>query len=234
MSRRDWTTDPLEALRSAEEPSPPPGAQERVASRLAASMAGVPVGQGPELPTEVSGGATLRTLAGRFARWSLLPLGVGVVVGAAARHVTSHESRSPALLRSMPLASATPAAAPSVAVPMGSAALAPAVTSSAATAAESPRRRVGSLGAERAVLDRARKKLGRGEGESTLTLLDEHARRFAGGALTEEREAMRVRALALLGRLDEARAVGAAFRARYPDSLMMPAVDAAVPAVDAR
>ena len=53
----------------------------------------------------------------------------------------------------------------------------------------------------------------------------EHARLFKDGRLAEEREALRVKALAGLGRSEEARRAAAAFRARFPRSVLLPAVN---------
>jgi hypothetical protein len=47
----------------------------------------------------------------------------------------------------------------------------------------------------------------------------------ARGRLAEEREALRIRALAAAGRSHDARARAAAFRARFPRSLFLPVVD---------
>jgi hypothetical protein len=44
--------------------------------------------------------------------------------------------------------------------------------------------------------------------------------------LTEEREALAVKALLLAGRDDEARQRAARFRERYPQSLFLPALEA--------
>ncbi len=56
---------------------------------------------------------------------------------------------------------------------------------------------------------------------AALFRLDEHARRFRAGRLTEEREALRIKALAGLGRTDEARHAAIAFRARFPHSVLV-------------
>jgi hypothetical protein len=58
-----------------------------------------------------------------------------------------------------------------------------------------------------------------------LPPLTEHARRFKDGTLAEEREALRVKALAGLGRTTEARRAAAAFGARFPRSVLLPAVN---------
>jgi hypothetical protein len=58
-----------------------------------------------------------------------------------------------------------------------------------------------------------------GDALPALVLLDEHARRFPAGALTEERESSRVAALCVLGRGAEARALAEQFLRVFPNSL---------------
>ncbi|WP_437281272.1 hypothetical protein WME90_12130 [Sorangium sp. So ce375] len=54
--------------------------------------------------------------------------------------------------------------------------------------------------------------------EAALAALERHQAEFPKGRLSEEREFIAIRALARLGRADEARARAAAFFARYPSS----------------
>jgi hypothetical protein len=82
--------------------------------------------------------------------------------------------------------------------------------------------------AERALLDRARSAFARGDHEASLAALEEHEARYRAGILAEEREALAVRTLAALGRTAQARERGQRFVARYPGSLMRPAVEAAM------
>lgn len=84
------------------------------------------------------------------------------------------------------------------------------------------------LASEMALVARAQTALHRGLYESALGALDEHARRFPRGELTEEREALAVQALARAGRHDEARRRAERFEARHPRSLLVPVVRAAV------
>jgi hypothetical protein len=84
----------------------------------------------------------------------------------------------------------------------------------------------GALAAEQALLDPARAELARGDGSGALGRLELHERRFPGGALAQEREAMTIRALALMGDRDSARSRASTFRARYPDSLLWPMIQA--------
>ena len=65
------------------------------------------------------------------------------------------------------------------------------------------------------LLQRAQSALG-GSPASALALTDEHARRFAGGALAQEREFIAVSALLALGRGPEARARAARLIERFP------------------
>jgi hypothetical protein len=78
--------------------------------------------------------------------------------------------------------------------------------------------------AELRLLRQARAAVARQDFAAALVPLAEHARRFKTGRLTEEREALRVKALAGLGRNDEARRAAAAFEARFPHSVLLPAV----------
>ena len=84
------------------------------------------------------------------------------------------------------------------------------------------------LAAERALVDRARTALSRGQTKDALDAVDAHATRFPRGRLSEEREALAIDALARSGRLDEATARAARFRTTYPNSVFNGVVDAAV------
>jgi hypothetical protein len=84
------------------------------------------------------------------------------------------------------------------------------------------------LSAERALLDAARGALEREDGAAALASTNEHQRRFPEGILAQEREAMAVRALAMLGRTDEARARAVHFRARFPGSVLTPALESSI------
>jgi hypothetical protein len=78
------------------------------------------------------------------------------------------------------------------------------------------------------LLDLARHSLEVQDGQAALDAVTRHQRRFPAGILVQEREAMAVRALVQLGRLDDARARARAFGARFPDSMLLPAVQSAV------
>jgi len=86
----------------------------------------------------------------------------------------------------------------------------------------------GEVNAERLVLDEARTAFTRGDPEAALRAVEAHERAHPSGQLTEEREALAVRTLVALGRISAARERGARFAARYPGSMMLPAVEAAL------
>jgi hypothetical protein len=84
------------------------------------------------------------------------------------------------------------------------------------------------LAVERALLDRARKALGTGDGADAARTLQLHARRYPTGFLVEEREALIIKIMVENGQIEEARKLGLKFRERYPKSLFGPAVDEAL------
>ena len=81
-----------------------------------------------------------------------------------------------------------------------------------------------ALSVELRLLRPARAAVAQGDLAGALARLAEHARRFRNGRLAEEREALRVKALAGLGRMEEARGAAAAFETRFPHSVLVPAV----------
>ena len=87
-------------------------------------------------------------------------------------------------------------------------------------AAESP------LDREIALLRDAREALRRGQADRALEVLDESARRFPGGVLSEDRAAERVFVLCALGRMDDARVDATRFLADHPRSSYAAAVNA--------
>ena len=78
------------------------------------------------------------------------------------------------------------------------------------------------LRAELELLRRAHAAYASQEYTGALLVLAEHAHRFPSGRLAEEREALRVRSLADVGRKDEARRAAANFAARFPRSVLLP------------
>lgn len=80
------------------------------------------------------------------------------------------------------------------------------------------------LESERALIDRARAALARGDTQSALEALKIHQTRFGAGRLSEERELIAVQALTRAGD-PSAKARAQAFRRQYPNSVFLPAVD---------
>lgn len=83
------------------------------------------------------------------------------------------------------------------------------------------------LARERALIETARTALARKQPDG-IELLLRHERQFPLGRLAEERESLLVQALLQAGREEEARTRGERFRARWPKSLLLPVVDAAL------
>lgn len=85
-----------------------------------------------------------------------------------------------------------------------------------------------SYAAELALLQRAQAAYARRDFLAALELISEHARGFPAGRLAEEREVLRVRALAASGRVDEARRAVSLFAERFPRSVVLPRLAEAV------
>jgi len=85
------------------------------------------------------------------------------------------------------------------------------------------------LGAETALIDMARTAVARGKGDAALRPLERHAREFPRGTLVEDREWLWIQALQLTGRTDDARDRAARFRAAFPRSMYLLALDGLFP-----
>ena len=99
------------------------------------------------------------------------------------------------------------------------------------TAARPPRRSLTQeeeYARELRLLQPAREALARDDFASALAATAAHERRFPRGQLVEEREALRIVALAGARRAAEARAEAAAFHDRFPQSLLQKRVDGAL------
>jgi hypothetical protein len=222
-------------------PGAPPGARERVRGRVLASVAA----GGASLVGSASGShaaaGAVPKLLGPAALKLLLGVAAVAGVGAAAlgiRHATS----KPAAGLARPGASQRSVATPPATPPAGTAkdgapssdtraaatkSGAPSSDTAATDAPAGGRGARDALAGERALLETARAALGRGDFARALTAAQRHERRWPRGQLAEEREALTVRALAASGQVDAARARAGAFRARFPRSIFLPAVDAA-------
>jgi hypothetical protein len=213
--------------------------QDRVLTRVVASVAvgaavSVAAGTASAAAAKVGGGGAAAT-AGVTAKtlpWILGAFLVGGGAGAAI-HAAVVPAPAPAITAGP---SAAPPALPEAIVPTPTAATSslPAISVTSLPSVAAPRMSTTpsadvDLAPERALVDRARAALGRGQSSDALDALDAHAARFPRGRLSEEREALAVDALARAGRADSARARATAFHAKYPNSVFGAVVDSAVP-----
>jgi hypothetical protein len=222
----------LEALRRDREALAPDDARARVASRLGI----VSPRPGPDPRPRAH---ALRAAAGGMHSGALLAIAfvAGGAVGA-----LLHAGLAPApetrVVYVSELAPSVPGTAPSgsMVAPISAATDSSPPASSATGAASTvvaPGTRVGmpQLDAERALLDAARIALVSGDTDTALRALGRHTRSYRRPLLGEERDALFVQALVRAGRYDEARTRADAFRRSAPQSLFMPAVDAAIASI---
>jgi hypothetical protein len=233
---------PLEALRAlgpGEEPSPE--AKQRVSSALfaaieAAALANAAAGAAampksvvvpnvrPVAASLLSGVAGSKVLTGVVVVWLM-----GGITGAAL-----YRAWRPSEVRVMyvdrPIANPLTSPPVPVSLPFG-------VTSATAAPSAADRASPSSavvassdLARERALLDVARADAAHGEPAQVLAVVAQHRAQFPRGRLSEEREALAIRALSALGRTAEARARAQAFRAAYPNSFLTPALESALSA----
>lgn len=194
-----------------------------------------------------------KIVAARFALWSAPALVLGAALGVAGQRALAESSNAVSVegvgakpATTMPLSSLESSRGQSEQTntdaqssePVNQGALrtnersAPRVNADAdAPAPRVEPRAVSALARERAVLDRARSALAAGEAARALEQAKRHAREFPNGILSEEREAITVNVLVRLGRYDQANQHAASFRVRYPRSLLMHSVEAAMAAV---
>jgi hypothetical protein len=222
-------------------PPVPAGARDRVLARVEGSLF-PPGGGGPHGASPAASAPPNVAVSWLRRAWPLVAtFSLGAVVGAAALQayypaprerivyvdrpvpvVSSHAGgAAEGTLSSQPPSSRgeeTMEAAAPVAVPPSRG------SGAASSASDLP----SDVAAERKLLDVARHALDAEDGAGALAAVELHERRYPKGVLVQEREAMGIRALLLLGRADEARARAARFRTRFPSSLLLPAIEAAV------
>jgi hypothetical protein len=86
----------------------------------------------------------------------------------------------------------------------------------------------GDLTRERELLDAARASLSRSNPNDAIAAAERHAQRWPHGYLVEERDVVWVQALVAAGRRGEAERKALLFRRSFPNSVLTPAVDAAL------
>lgn len=198
-------------------PSYPPAVRARALARARALIA--------------AGGVKLSAPAAPVSRsrWSVAA--VIACCASAASGAAAYEVRAQLAARSQTLSFASvveePAPAHALArrrarrvIPVERTVLAPAAPSAAE-----------SVEGELHLLRRARAAVASGRHAAALHPLALHTRRFAKGRLVEEREALRIRALAGLGRTDEAHRAAEGFRTLFPHSVLLPVVAQLPPSV---
>ncbi len=213
----------------------PDGARERVAARLATTIG---LGVAAALTTKTAAASTLtKTAAVTAATTTSAKVAVGIAVvafaagtgtGAAihaevtrAAPITGAATTPTAIL--VPKASVAPVASAAQVIEIEPSASARVVVAPPASITSAPSRD-SELAEERAMIDRARRDISKGNSSSALSTLSEHARTFPRGRMGEEREALTVIALAKGGQLDAARTKARRFKATFPKSVLLPAV----------
>jgi hypothetical protein len=214
MTMRSPVSPEVRALLDQERVLPPVSASQRARATARARAALT----SPLVPTAAPSSAASRS---RWVAAAAAALVISAAVGAAAYEIRSRWAPAPPTRRAVvwaPAVASAPAVSPPVvAVPE----LLPAPTPAVAAPGSSP---ADAARAELHLLREARAAVARGDFAAALPPIAEHARRFKNGRLVEEREALRVKALGGLGRTAEARRAAAAFRARFPRSVLLPAV----------
>jgi hypothetical protein len=228
---------PLETLRALGTGGEAPvEAKQRVHSALMASLGTVAVTTGaaagaqsgtlaPTSAPLIGGLSSAKVLATAAGLWL-----VGGVTGALL-YGALHPQEVRVVYVDRPVLSTSAVTPPVGIVPGASAANAPgaaAVDPSSMPALAASVGPVSQLSRERALLDLARASAARGEPALSLQQTERHRAQFPRGKLSEEREAMAIRALHSLGRDDEARSRAQAFRVVYPNSFLTPAIDSAL------
>jgi hypothetical protein len=233
MSETPFETDIAAMLASARVLDAPEAAKDRLRTRLALSLPpmdptpgngshGAPAHRAPQ-PSSL--------LPSSVPTWTLgAALVFGAVLGLSVTRLFPPEVRT-VVVAQAPASVAALASTKEPAMQASGAGLTPddlpRVPSAAVTFA--PIANMGQdLSKERAILDIAKVALGRGDASSALARIEEHARAFPRGALSEEREALAIQALASSGRVSEAKVRAVRFAKSFPRSVLLPAIQASV------
>ena len=157
-----------------------------------------------------------------WVRWAAAAA-LTVVAGGATAAVAYHRHVERLRAAAAPPPAVEPVPMPATPVPPAALAV-PAPETTAIPVEESRHAKVAVPQEELRLLRQARAAVAREDFNAALRPIAEHAHRFRDGRLAEEREALRVKALAGLGRRDEARRAAAAFEDHFPRSVLLPAV----------
>jgi hypothetical protein len=165
----------------------------------------------------------------RVMRAALLLAAALAVAGLAAAsvHLIANHASKPAAIAAprphaaLPIGAKDPSLAPRAAAEPGNCVTTPIVSAAAGTSNTGAHGRPNAArqyAIELGLLEPARSSMALGDYNAAMGALAEHQREFPNGQLTEEREALRVRALWGLGQRPAAEAAAAVFRRRYPRS----------------
>jgi hypothetical protein len=238
MQDHDPELERMRAALSAAMPfvEAPADARGRILSAVEARIAALPPGAPAGHPVgQAQGAARVGLLAAHPIRAIAVALVAGGAIGAFGHAALQGERIVYVDRVVVPDVGAASTSAPSsrppspapadttVAVPVESLPVAPSSTVRPAPADSAPPGQ--QLAAESALLDVARGGIARGEAQQALDAVARHEAQFPHGMLTEEREALAVKALLLADRHDEALARAERFRQRYPQSLFLPALE---------
>jgi hypothetical protein len=239
----DLSSDARALLEAGKAAEPlPPGVAAHVWGKLAATVAIAPAAPPPASTSlHLAPAATFKTFAlAKLVAVSVGILGTGSVATVAVVHLRARPP-SPAIgpppqeAAPAPTVPPIPATLPAVPdKPPAATRAAPALPAHSSPksvlASRSPEAPGGDLAAERSLIARARSSLESGLPLDALATLKVHEQRFERGALAQQREALRIQALIASGNRPAAEAAAARFERDYPQSLMGPAVRAALSA----
>lgn len=220
--------DALALLRDAESFDPPGGAEDRVLERLRSELPPVLPAPKPASPSPAPTPRPLH-LGGPLSILTLLiGIGIGWVLhaqlGEPRVELRTVEVEVPA--RPEPKVEAPPPPPPPIEP------VAPVKKPRVVVTPPAPVKDTSAsdldLARERELIEQARNALVRGEVKAANDALAQHAARFPKGRLAEERDSLWVQSLIRAGDFALARTRAAAFRANYPNSLLLPAVEAAL------
>ena len=228
----------LSALLDAERarPAPLPAIEERVFSRLAGSVGAMPMAPAAP-PGPLSAASNAPSLGSRLLH-SGIARGAALVAAGAVGGVGLHAALRPPRAERVGETQVVSIPVPTfVSVPKPQPIIVPEPLPTPARPApargpgkrhEDQRARDRELAAERVLVEQARTALSRGEVRPALEALARHEHDYPQGQLVEEREALTILGLAALGKKDEAQARAAAFRTRFPRSILLRSINNAL------
>lgn len=203
----------------ADDWSPPADLQAVVLDRLHASIAAdVPVPRPPRVHlASALGGVVLGSALG----------------GLVTAHFISQPAERPLVVvlptRTLPAPVDVPVAPiPITPVPVAATPASSETPAPRAAPAPRPARAAPDSAREWALIDEARTALGQGDSALALSRLEAHRNAFPTGQLSEERDGLRILALSAAGRAEDAAHAAVDFERQFPNSMLLPAVQAAV------